>query len=74
MGRKLDMKSKKPLLKLSAILLATMVLVACTNKQLYNTAQTNQKRKCQKLPDDQYEQCMKDANQSYEDYEQERNE
>jgi hypothetical protein len=63
------MKAKKPLLKLLAIALAATILLACTHEELYETTQGNQKLNCQKLPDDQYEQCIKDANQSYEDYE-----
>lgn len=44
------------------------VITGCTNKQVYTAVQQNRQFECQKLPQSQYEECMKDYDQSYEDY------
>lgn len=49
-------------------------LVSCTNEQIYNSVQENQKMECQKYPDARYEECMKELGTSYRDYEKEKKE
>ncbi|MCB1704257.1 MAG: hypothetical protein KDI17_05305 [Halioglobus sp.] len=48
------------------------LLLACTHEQVYNSVQQNQQLECSKLPQVQYEDCMKGVDQSYQDYERER--
>ena len=45
--------------------------VACSNEQIYNTVQHNQRLECGKLPQAQYEECMRDYDTSYDEYERE---
>lgn len=46
----------------------------CTNEGIYRNIQEDGKRKCQTLPQAEYEACMKDYQQSYQDYERSRKE
>ena len=56
------------------VLLVGAVLSGCSNRQLYESIQYDQKLKCQTLPQSQYEECMEKASQSYEDYKRARDE
>ncbi|MEM9256718.1 MAG: hypothetical protein AAGA91_14825 [Pseudomonadota bacterium] len=47
-------------------------LAACSNEQIYDSIQGNAQLECSKLPQDQYEQCMAEYSQTYEDYARER--
>ncbi|MFK8047283.1 MAG: hypothetical protein AB8B81_02495 [Halioglobus sp.] len=47
-------------------------LSACSNKQIYDNIQDNQRLECSKLPQQQYEDCMKDYDTSYEEYQRDR--
>lgn len=46
----------------------------CTNEGIYRNIQEDGKRKCQTLPQAEYQECMKGYQQSYEDYERSRKE
>lgn len=59
---------------LLAVLLLTLVLPACTNRQVYEAIQQNQQLECQKLPGDQYDKCMEELSESYDTYQRERDE
>ncbi len=61
-------------MKSLAILGSAFLLVACTHEQVYNAVQQNQQLECSKLPQVRYEECMKDVDESYKDYERERQE
>lgn len=61
-------------MKKTAAILCWLVLSACTNQQLYEAGQHNQQLKCQELPQNQYEECMARASESYQDYSQKRRE
>jgi hypothetical protein len=50
------------------------LLVACSNKQIYTAVQQNQQLECGKLPQSRYEECMRELEGSYEDYERDRQE
>ena len=50
------------------IILLLLTMSACSNKQIYNAIQYNQRTECEKLPPVQYEECIKDYEESYEDY------
>ncbi|HHJ21229.1 MAG TPA: hypothetical protein ENJ84_15600 [Gammaproteobacteria bacterium] len=48
------------------------LLTGCSNKAIYENIQLNNRNDCIKLPQSQYEDCVRSANKSYEEYEQER--
>ena len=62
----------------SALTPATLIvalaglLSACTNQQVYDTAQQNHALECQKYPDSRYEDCMRTVEKDFETYERER--
>ncbi|MCB1690789.1 MAG: hypothetical protein KDI33_19985 [Halioglobus sp.] len=62
------------MLKSIAMIFSALFLVACTHEQVYNAVQQNQQLECSKLPQVRYEECMKDFEESYKDYERERQE
>ncbi|MEM8493251.1 MAG: hypothetical protein AAF756_20735 [Pseudomonadota bacterium] len=56
-------------LALSMVIVAAFSgLSACTQRQIYETAQGNQALECQKFPDSRYEECMKTIEQSFDNY------
>lgn len=62
----------KPLLVLS-LLTISLLNAGCSQKQAYHGIRGSQKSECQRIEDpDSYRDCMDDANQSYDDYQRER--
>lgn len=59
-------------MKTLGIVVLASLLVACTHEQIYNNVQQNQQLECSKLPQVQYEDCMKGVDKSYQDYQRER--
>lgn len=61
---------------MKAILVASLVLAlpACTNQEVYNAIQTNQKNQCDQLSGVQRETCIKQLAPDYTTYERERKE
>jgi len=56
-----------------------MVLVmfgvaGCSNKNIYDNIQLNNRNDCAKLPSSQYDKCIESASKSYDEYERERKE
>jgi hypothetical protein len=51
-----------------------LLLIACSNRQVYTAVQQNQQLQCSKLPQDRYEECVREIDESYDDYEREREE
>lgn len=50
--------------------LAVIALVSsCSNRELFDAVQHNQALECSKLPQAQYEECMREIDVSYEEYE-----
>lgn len=43
---------------------------ACSNEQIYTAIQDNHRLECSKLPQQQYEDCMKEHETTYDEYEQ----
>lgn len=66
------MSMMKHVVTLTALL--AINTTACSNRAVYETIQANNRLDCQKLPLSQQEECMRQANKSYEDYERERKE
>lgn len=56
------------------ILISLIILVGCSNRGAYEGIQAGNRFECSKLPPSQYDECMKNANKSYEEYERERKE
>ena len=55
------------------LLVLAIACTGCTNKQVYEIIQSNERLECQKIVRQiEYEECMRRFNQSYEDYQQER--
>jgi hypothetical protein len=59
-------------MRLSPVVL--LGLAACSQQQVYDAVQQNRQLECQKLPDSQYEECMKQYSEPYKEYERERQE
>lgn len=57
----------------SAFLLA-LVGTACSNQQIYTAVQESQRIDCGKLQQPQYEECMRELETPYDEYERERQE
>ena len=56
------------------VVAAVSLVSACSNQQLYDTVQHNNEIECSKLPQAQYEECMAEIDQPYDEYERERQE
>ena len=61
-------------MKLTLMILDLLLISACSNRGIYESLQANRRYECMKLPPVQYQQCMKDANKSFDQYELERKE
>jgi len=48
--------------------LSFVLLAACSNQQMYENVQRDQRQKCQTLPDSEFQRCMARTAQSFEDY------
>lgn len=59
-------------MKPGAFLTLTLLLIGCSNKQIYTAVQENRRVECSKLPQSQYEKCMSEYDTPYEEYERER--
>jgi hypothetical protein len=57
---------------LLAIVLLGTQLVACTNRQIYESVNTSQKNECDLLQGVQREECLKHLPPTYTEYERER--
>lgn len=69
--------SKKITGEIIKVLVSVAILSAaagCSNRGAYESIQASNRFECSKLPPSQYEECIEDASQSYNDYEAERNE
>jgi len=63
-----------PKLQYALILLAATTLPGCSERQVYSAIQSNQANECQKVPLSEYNACMKRAAESYNDYQNKREE
>jgi len=63
-------------MKVIPLFLVVFVLVGCSNRGVYGGIQTSNRNECSKLPPSpsQYDECMENANKSYDEYERERKE
>lgn len=54
--------------------LFALFIVACSNQALYENIQISNQNECYKLPQPDYEECMKNQNTTYQEYEKDRQE
>lgn len=49
-----------------------LLVSACSNKQVYDAVQANQRSQCSELPSAEYQECRQKEQVSYEQYQEER--
>jgi len=62
----------KKKLALGTVILVASICFGCTNNEIYDFIQSDRQAECYKLPQPQYEDCMKRTSESYENYKQKR--
>jgi hypothetical protein len=63
-----------PHVKSIFLFLVLIILCGCSYRGAYEGIQARNRNECSKLPPSQYDECMRKANKSYDDYERERKE
>jgi hypothetical protein len=48
--------------------MSIVCVAACSNRQVYDALQQNRQLECQKLPQNQYEKCMQELSEPYDEY------
>lgn len=61
-------------MKTLVLLTLTLLLASCSNKGVYQDLQRNKRNECLQVPPAEYDRCMRSMEQSYEDYERQRQE
>lgn len=61
-------------MRATLILLVLFSATGCSNRAMYDNIQINQRNECLKLPPARYDECMKHARKTYDEYERERQE
>lgn len=61
-------------MKVIPLLLVLLILTGCSNRSIYENIQANNRMECSKLPPSQYDECVENANKSFDEYEREREE
>ena len=59
-------------MKPSLYIMIALLLMSCSNRQIYTAIQENRRLECSKLPQGQYEKCMSEYDTPYDEYERER--
>jgi len=62
-------RSAAVLLSVTVILLSTLLSTACSKQNWYAGAQAAQEAHCMKQPTSEYEECMQQTSESYNEYE-----
>lgn len=60
------------MMRLLTAVVGCLTFAGCTHQNVYDNIQQDNARRCIERPESQYEQCMKDANIPYEQYQRER--
>ena len=69
------MKNQSSFLKFVFILLVSLSFSGCSSKELYESTQPKyNENECRKLPPHQYEECINQESQTYEEYKRARQE
>ena len=61
-------------MKVTLILLIILTISGCSSRGAYEGIQAGNSSECFNLPPSQYDECMNNANKSYDEYERERKE
>lgn len=61
-------------MKKQYFVLAMLIVAGCTNRGAYEGIQASKRFECSELPPSQYEDCMREANRSYDEYQRQRSE
>lgn len=61
-------------MKALLMLALTLLLASCSNKSVYQDLQRNKRNECMQVPPAEYDRCMRSMEQTYEDYERQRQE
>ena len=61
-------------MKVELLILIFFIITGCTNRGAYESIQARNKFECSKRPPSQYDECMKNANKTYDEYKRERKE
>lgn len=61
-------------MKAITLLCLLFTVVSCSNKGVYQDLQRNKRNECMQVPPAEYDRCMRSMEQSYEDYERQRQE
>lgn len=61
-------------MRLITVCLVFLVLAGCSNRGIYEGIQAGNRNECLRLPPSQYDDCMKRASKSYDEYDRERKE
>jgi hypothetical protein len=70
-AEKLPAEQHRPMrgnLRYLAIFLSPVLLLGCTNREVYEALQNRQKVLCQEQPKSEYGKCMQEADESYDSY------
>jgi len=61
-------------MKVKLIFLICLIIAGCSSRVAYEGIQASDRSECLELPPSQYDECMNNANKSYDEYERERKE
>ena len=61
-------------MKVKLIFLIFLIIAGCSSRGAYEGIQASNRIECSELPPPQYDECMNNANKSYDEYERERKE
>ena len=61
-------------MKFISLFIVVIVLVGCSKRGVYEGIQTGNRNQCLKVPQSEYDECIKDASKPYDEYERERKE
>lgn len=64
----------KVVMRIGPCLVATLLVMGCSNEQVYDSIQQHQRMECARLPQSQFERCMQDYSTSYRTYKRENKE
>jgi len=59
-------------MKAILILCSLIPILGCSNQQIYTAIQDSHRLECSKLPQQQYEDCLKEHETTYQEYERDR--
>ena len=62
----------KPSTKILLLIVVSVTIVGCSNRQMYEGFQASQRTNCLSVPPEKYDACMDKANISFETYQRQR--